>query len=159
MLQKSLLKIGRKIRVDCTVVESNIHAPYDSELLVDANRVSARLLIEARTKLPGIVFSFIDHRPRAKRKCLEIMNVKNATYRKNPYKDLIKITESTIGYSENCLKSLAAYRSTTLKEEAMKAWVVQQFKHYMPLADQVVCQTRRRIICGESVPALVLRQS
>ncbi len=25
---------GRKARVDCTVVESNIHAPYDSELLL-----------------------------------------------------------------------------------------------------------------------------
>jgi len=47
---------GRKVRVDCTVVESNIHGPYDSELLVDANRVLARLLATAKTELSGIVF-------------------------------------------------------------------------------------------------------
>ena len=39
---------GRKIRVDCTVVESNIHDPYDSELLVDANRVLSRILATAK---------------------------------------------------------------------------------------------------------------
>ncbi len=39
---------GHKIRVDCSVVESNIHTPYDSELLVDSTRVLARLLSEAK---------------------------------------------------------------------------------------------------------------
>ncbi len=52
---------GRKIRVDCTVVESNIHIPYDSELLVDSVRVVARLLSATKTGLPGIIFSFTDH--------------------------------------------------------------------------------------------------
>jgi hypothetical protein len=52
--------------VDCTVVESNIHAPYDSQLLVDANRVLARLLSEAKSKLPDIIFSFTDLRRIAK---------------------------------------------------------------------------------------------
>ncbi len=72
--QDQAIEKGRKIRVDCTVVESNIHDPYDSELLVDANRVLARLMTEAKTELPGIIFSFSDHRRRAKRRNLEIMN-------------------------------------------------------------------------------------
>lgn len=150
--EKSIEK-GRKIRVDCTVVESNIHAPYDSELLVDANRVLGRLLTEAKTKLSGIIFSFTDHRRRAKRRCLEIMNAKNAAQRQKPYKDLIEITENTISYSENGLKRLASYQAITLEEQALKAWLLQQLKHYLPLADQVVCQARRRVIAGESVPA------
>ncbi len=144
---------GRKIRVDCTVVESNIHAPYDSELLADANRVLARLLTAAKRELSGIVFSFMDHRRRAKRRNLEIMNAKNGVGRKKPYKDLIEVTEKTIGYGERCLKSLSSYKAATLEEHGMRSWLIQQLSHYLPLARQVVCQTRRRVIGGESVPA------
>jgi IS5 family transposase len=144
---------GRKIRVDCTVVESNIHAPYDSELLVDTNRALARLLATAKTELSGIVFSFMDHRRRSKRRNLEIMNAKNAGERKKPYKDLVEITEKTIGYGERCLKSLSSYKAATLEEYGMRSWLINQLNQYLPLARQVVCQTRRRIIGGESVPA------
>ena len=97
--REQAIEKGRKVRVDCTVVESNIHAPYDSELLVDSTRVLARLLTEAKTELPGIVFSFTDHRRRSKRRNLEIMNAKNAESRKKPYQDLIVVTENTIGYA------------------------------------------------------------
>jgi hypothetical protein len=31
--------------------------------------------------------------------------------------------------------------------------IMEQLKHYLPLARQAVCQTRRRILGGESVPA------
>ena len=144
---------GRKIRVDCTVVESNIHAPYDSELLVDANRVLARLLDAAKTGLPGIVFSFMDHRRRSKRRNLEIMNAKNAEGRKKPYKDLVGVTESTIGYGEKCLQGLTLYQAETLEQQGLKANLINQFTQYLPLARQVVCQTRRRVVEGESVPA------
>lgn len=149
---KSIEK-GRKVRVDCTVIESNIHAPFDSQLLVDANRVLARLLSEAKSKLPDIIFSFTDHRRIAKRRGLEIMNAKNAVQREKPYKDLIAITEKTIRYSENGLKSLRSYRAVTLEEHALKAWLLKQLQTYLPLANQVVCQTWRRVIAGESVPS------
>jgi IS5 family transposase len=151
--QGQAIEKGRKVRVDCTVVESNIHAPYDSELLVDANRVLARLLTKAKTELSGIIFSFTDHRRRAKRRNLEIMNAKNAEDRKKPYKDLIEVTENTIGYSEKGLKALASYPQVTLNEQALIANLIQQLNHYLPLARQVVCQTRRRVLEGESVPA------
>jgi IS5 family transposase len=35
---------GRKVRIDCTVVESNIHKPFDSVQLFDCVRVLTRLL-------------------------------------------------------------------------------------------------------------------
>ena len=35
---------GRQVRIDCTVVESNIHPPSDSSLLWDSVRVLSRLL-------------------------------------------------------------------------------------------------------------------
>ncbi len=145
---------GRKIRVDCTVVDSNIHAPYDSELLVDCNRVLARLLTEAKKVLPDIVFRFMDHCRRSRRRNLEIMNARNNTERKKPYKNLIQITENSIGYADNALRSLAIYTPVTLDEQVRKDYLFKELKHYLPLVRQVVCQTRRRVIGGESVPAL-----
>jgi IS5 family transposase len=151
--QGEAIEKGRKIRVDCTVVESNIHAPYDSELLVDSIRVLSRLMVEAKRELPGVIFSFTDHRRRSKRRNLEIMNARNAESRKKPYKDLIETTENTIGYSEKCLQSLKSYRAMSLETWAIVDKIMEQLKHYLPLARQVVCQTRRRILGGESVPA------
>jgi IS5 family transposase len=144
---------GRKIRVDCTVVESNIHDPYDSDLLVDGNRVLGRTLATAKAELSGIVFSFTDHLRRAKHRNLEIMNAKKTEARKKPYKDLIAVTEKTIGYSEKGLNALSCYVAGSLKEQALVAELTQQLQHYLPLVRQVVCQTRRRVFAGESVPA------
>jgi IS5 family transposase len=40
---------GRKLRVDRTVVETNIHHPTDSPLLYDAVRVLSRTLVTAKS--------------------------------------------------------------------------------------------------------------
>jgi IS5 family transposase len=50
--REEAIEKGRKVRVDCTVVESNIHAPYDSELLVDSVRVLARVLTTVKKEIP-----------------------------------------------------------------------------------------------------------
>ena len=39
---------GRQVRIDCTVVESNIHGPKDSSLLWESVRVLTRLLHRAK---------------------------------------------------------------------------------------------------------------
>lgn len=135
-------------------MESNIHAPYDSELLVDGNRVLARLLAEAKRGLPNIVFQFMDHCRRSRRRNLEIMNAKNNGERKKPYKDLVKITENTAGYADNALKYIKNYTAVTLDEQVRKDYLIKKLKHYLSLVRQVLCQTRRRVFGDESVPAL-----
>ena len=51
--QAAKVETGRTVRTDCTVVESNIHEPMDSELLWDCVRVLTRLLGRARWQLLG----------------------------------------------------------------------------------------------------------
>ena len=46
---------GRKLRLDATVVETNIHHPTDSRILGDGVRVLSRLLRRAKTVLGGQV--------------------------------------------------------------------------------------------------------
>lgn len=58
---------GRKARIDCTVVESNIHKPFDSTQLWDCVRALTRLLQNARNNF-GAKIIFSDHQRRAKRR-------------------------------------------------------------------------------------------
>lgn len=50
--QTAGLTTGQRLRVDSTVIESNIHYPTDSSLLNDAARVLSRLIREARGVVP-----------------------------------------------------------------------------------------------------------
>jgi len=144
---------GRKVRIDCTVVESNIHDPYDSELLWDSVRVLTRILNQAKDHLSGLQFSFMNHSRSSKRRCLEIMNAKNAKGRKKAYKVLIKMTEKTVGYTESAQQALRNYQAKTLDQVALGDEVSRELAHYLPLVRQIICQTTRRVIHGESVPA------
>lgn len=96
---------GRKARVDCTVVESNIHRPTDSSLLVDCVRVLSRLT-ERAIEAFGIDSCFVDHNRRAKRRGMEILNAKKDSRKVGPYKDLLKITEQTVGYASQAAQAL-----------------------------------------------------
>jgi len=100
-----------------------------------------------------MVFSFTDHLRRAKRRNPEVLHAKNSNERKGSYRDLTNVTENMIGYAENGLKAIENYSWKSLEEMAVATWGAEQLKHCLPLARQVVCQTRRRIIEGESVPA------
>ena len=52
---------AREVRIDCTVVETNIHAPTDSSLLFDAVRVLTRLLHAAKEACGSKGIGFKDH--------------------------------------------------------------------------------------------------
>ena len=82
---------GKRLRVDCTVTETNIHEPTDSSLLWDVVRVLVGQL--RRSRVYGARFS--NHARRAKRRWLGIQNAKRMKHRVPLYRDLMRITEST----------------------------------------------------------------
>ena len=139
---------GRKARIDCTVVESNIHKPFDSVQLFDSVRVLTRLLYRARDEF-GIKIVFTDHQCRAKRRMVGIQYAKGDKKRKPLYKDLLKVTKKTIGYAINAEKLLGDLCTTNI----VLFELINKIKHYSDLARQVYDQTYRRVIQGESVPA------
>ncbi len=139
---------GRKARIDCTVVESNIHKPFDSIQLFDSVRVLTRLLYKVRDEL-GIKVVFTDHQRRAKRRMVGIQYAKTMKQRFPLYKDLLKVTQKTIGYSIQAEKLLVEFYSVDLEQFAL----LNDIKHYGGLARQVYDQAYRRVIQGESVPA------
>ncbi|MGB9442715.1 MAG: ISNCY family transposase [Desulfobacterales bacterium] len=137
---------GREVRIDCTVVESNIHPPSDSTLLYDAVRVLARLLNCAKDML-GSKIIFQDHTRRAKKRMLAIQYAKNDKQRKPRYKDLIKVSKKSLGYAHSAKQRLSAVVSPTAIGLRL------ELETFVQLTEQVIDQAERRVIKGEKVPA------
>lgn len=133
---------GKQTRIDCTVVSSNIHDPSDSSLLWDSVRVLTRMLIKIKESLSDINIPFADHRRRAKRRMLGVMNARNEKDRKVQYQDLLKMAHSTVGYAIHAVSVLESDPDTA-----------EELKQIVLLAEKVIDQATRRVIKGESVPA------
>jgi IS5 family transposase len=144
------IESGRKVRVDCTVQETNIHKPSDSSLLLDGVRKLTDLLDAARELAP-VVFS--DHRKRAKRRALAILNSATDAQRLPLYRDLLKITEKTLNYAHTALPVLRAATPWSIMAAAKLDHLAFELEHYGKLVFAVIAQTQRRVLHGESVPA------
>jgi len=136
---------GREVRIDCTVVESNIHAPSDSTLLWDSVRVLARMLKKAKDLCPRSGIRFQNHTRRAKRRMLNIQYAKTKKQRKSHYQDLLKATNSTVAYARNAINVLQY--SPDFVAMALSA----DLKQTVNLALRVIDQTEKRVLQGLSV--------
>lgn len=139
---------GRKVRVDCTAVETTIHEPTDSRLLWDSVRVLCRLMKEAK-ELVGDV-KYTDHRRSAKKRMYAIVNMrgnKRKEKRRLLYKQLLVTTQKTVGYAEQAVDALNQFGS------AAALTIAAKLCHFLELAKKVIDQTRRRILEEQSVPA------
>jgi IS5 family transposase len=140
----------RKVRIDSTVVESNIHAPTDSSLLRDCVRVLVRLQGEAREDF-GLMFN--DHGRRAKRRALAILNARSNEQRLPLYRDLLHVTDKTVKSAERIAQELDHVEPIDIVELLRAGALARDLRRYITLAKRVVSQTQRRVLRGESVPA------
>ncbi len=141
---------GTKIRVDCTVMETNIHEPTDSSLLWDSVRVLVRLIDRAREYVD---VAFTDHQRRAKRRSIGIQHARNNELRLPLYQDLIKVTEKTVSAAERAIATFSStYPPHALEDPSIVA-LLYELQHYIGLANRVLDQTRRRVLLGQTVPA------
>jgi IS5 family transposase len=134
---------GRKVRVDSTVVETNVHSPTDSSLLWDGVRVLTRLLGEAHGRFGFGLYT--DHRRRAKRRMLAIQHTGSKPKRTAAYQDLLKVAKKTVGYAQRAIEHLTV--STGAQALA------DDLARYTDLLGRVMDQTQRRVLDGEKVPA------
>ncbi len=137
------IEMGEKLRADTTVVETHIHAPTDSSLLGDANRVLIRLMKQAR-KAFGVTFT--NHERRAKRRAYRIIYAKKKPLREALYRDLLKVTAWTLEGAGRIAAELRAKKDLTADA------IASELERFSKLTAQVVDQTTRRVIQGEKVP-------
>ena len=146
--QTENIEKGRSARIDCTVVESNIHEPSDSTLLYDCVRVLTRL--QAKVKQLGLGrFAYRDHQRVAKRRMVTIQYARKACERRQAYRNLIKYTRKTLTSARAAIDLL----STACVDDLMAMGLSFELAHYAGLAEKVINQTERRVIHQEQVPA------
>ncbi|MDP9314980.1 MAG: ISNCY family transposase [Chloroflexota bacterium] len=148
---------GRKLRVDSTVVATNIHFPVDSTLLGDGVRVLTRAIQRAKQVLqPAARQARTIFRNRT-RSVRQVMHRLIATSRqrgeqaaeqlKADYQQLIQLTEQVIDQATQVRQQLREHGTS---HATRLATTLEQF---LPRVGQVIDQTRRRVLAGESVPA------
>jgi len=116
---------GRRMRVDTTVVESNVHHPTDSTLLGDGVRVLTRTMKKI-TQIAGAVGTKVRDRSRSvKFRLLEIGRVARAKGTidqdklKRRYGQLLNATSRVVGQAKRFSKAIAqgVKRATSLLKQ------------------------------------------
>jgi len=144
---------GQRVRIDTTGVKTDVHHPTDSHQLWDSVRVLARILQRVETDVARLRGAFHDHRRAAKRLFYRIHNTRGQDNKKPLYKRLIALAEKTVAYGYTALEALAPQRCASLEEMLGAAEYATQLNEFVPLAERVIDQSRRRILLGEDVPA------
>ena len=149
------LENGKKLRVDTTVVETDIHYPTDSTLLWDTVRVVTRLIGDLDELLPQGVLGFTNRSRSARRRMQEIMRTapkKRPRRLASKYRELIHTTEQVVGNAREVLKKTERISSIDLMTEIAIKAIRKHLEHYCGLGDRVIDQARRRVLDNEQVP-------
>ena len=145
---------GRKLRVDTTVVETNIHYPTDSTLLSDGVRVLTRVMKKV-TEVAGKAGTAMRDRMRSvKRRILEIarasrdVSEKGRQKRAGAYSKLLEITSRVVGQAQRFSTEIASHIKRGPRKILQKAR--RQLDEMIPLVQQVMRQTRQRVLGGDT---------
>ena len=150
------LEDGKRLRVDTTVVETNIHFPTDASLLWDTVRTVTRLIEDLHEILPRGVQGFTNRTRSARRRMQELERMtaqERHTQQEPKYRELLRITEQVLANARQVLKKAAKSKGIDVVAAAMVKQLCQETTGYCELGDRVIDQTRRRVIHGEQVPA------
>jgi len=134
-----------KLRIDSTVVASNIAPPSDSQLLNDGVRVLSRLLMKSKN-ITGVKIRFTDQRKPSKSLAFQIFNAKKAG-KVVLYPKLLKLVRVVLKQVDRSLESVNV---GICDSERKRKWV-RDLERYRDLTLKVIDQTERRVIRKESV--------
>jgi IS5 family transposase len=149
---------GRRMRVDTTVVETNIHYPTDSSLLGDGVRVLTRAMKKIGS-ITGEVGAKLRDRSRGVK--LRMLEIARAARSKVPqsqekltkaYGKLLDATSRVMGQAKRFSQEIVQgiKRSTNILQQAALEGLGKEIDTMLPCVRQVVQQTKARIFGGET---------
>jgi len=142
---------GRKMRVDTTVVESNIHYPTDSGLLNDGARVLTRTMKKIEGKAGGLKRKVRDRMRSVTKRVIAIghalrhQGTEGEQKRKKEYGQLLRLTRQILNHSRRVFQEVEALPPRRRKE------VSGLSERLQAMSDQVrrvVRQTKARVFAG-----------
>ena len=150
------LEDGKQLRVDTTVVETNIHFPTDATLLWDTVRTVTRLVEDLHEILPRGVQRFTNRTRSARRRMQELERMsatQRHTQQEPKYRELLRITGQVLENARQVVKKTAKVKGVDVLSGVAIDQLRQQIAAYCDLGEKVINQTRRRVLDGEQVPA------
>jgi IS5 family transposase len=158
MAKEQKIVQGRRMRVDTTVVETNVHYPTDSSLLGDGVRVLTR----AMNKIGGIAGEAgAKLRNRSRSVKLRVLEIARAARSKVPqsqeklnqaYGKLLDATGRVMGQAKRFSQEIAdgVKRSADILQQAALQGLRKEIDTMLPRVQQVVQQTKKRIFGGDT---------
>jgi transposase, IS5 family len=144
---------GKRMRVDTTVVETNIHYPTDSSLLGDGTRVLTRVMKKVEQATGGLV-NKVRNRMRTVRKKVVAIAIaarqKGAAgeeKRRNLYKGLLGVTRKIVNQAKRVMGEVDRL-GRRQKEQVSR--LRGQLATMTERVEQVVKQTRTRVFGGNT---------
>src|SRR5712691_6062648 len=146
---------GRKLRLDATCVQTTIHHPTDSGLLVDSVRVLSRFVQRAK----GLVKDQLSNvqqacrsRLRSARQTAQTLHrqlrrkaEEKEAQQKELYQKLIQTAEQMVRQSRQVAAALAQQTGQVAQR------LLTQAQKVLPLVEGVIAQTRRRVLEGKKM--------
>ena len=148
------LEDGKRLRVDTTVTETDIHHPTDNTLLWDVVRVLTRLIGRLGKVLPKGIDNFSNRTRCARRRMQEIQRMtarQRHTQQKGKYRHLIGITQQVVHNARGVLEKTKDQCAVDPVDDIIIGELRRKIDHYCQLGARVIDQSRRRVLQGEQV--------
>jgi IS5 family transposase len=148
------LEDGSKLRVDTTVVATDIHHPTDNTLLWDVVRVVTRLVGRLADTIERPIKGFRNRTRAARRRMLAIQRMtttQRQTQQRGKYRELIGIAEEVVEGARRGLRHTRKVRAKDVPSQLALEELRREIEHYCGLGERVVDQARRRVLQGEQV--------
>ena len=142
---------GRKMRVDTTVVETNIHYPTDSGLLGDGARVLTRTMKKVEKATGGLEKRIRDRMRSVNKKVLAIAlagrlkGPEGEQRRVERYRELVSLTRKILHQAEGTLEEI---RNFPRRRQARLKHLQEILETMTGRVRQVVRQTKARVFQG-----------
>jgi transposase, IS5 family len=142
---------GRKMRVDTTVVECNIHYPTDSALLQDGARVMTRSMKKIEAKAGGLKRKVCNRMRSVTKRVIAIAHAlrhkgpEGEDKRKREYKELLSLTRRILNDAGRVVQEV---ERLPRRRRAKVRGISQQLQAISERVRAVIRQTKARIFCG-----------
>lgn len=142
---------GRKLRVDTTVVETNIHYPTDSSLLGDGTRALTRTMKKIEAKSGGLKRKVRDRMRSIRKRVVAIalstrlLGEKGEERRKRQYQELLSLTRKVMNHARRVLEEVD---QRPRRQRRPLQGLRESLKTMLGRVGQVVKQTKIRIFGG-----------
>jgi IS5 family transposase len=148
MARRERVVVGRKLRIDTTVVETNVHYPTDSSLLADGLRVLTRTMSRIEEAAGGAGEKLRDRMRSVGRLVMRIgrsvRSEQGAEQRRKLYGELLEIGGRVVAQARRFQQSIQPLGNVRL--EGLR----QQLEEMVERVEQVRRQTKQRVFGGDT---------